>query len=225
MIQTILDYISNLPGYFQTSIIIMGIISIFAIIVGYFVSKLDAKAKPNLFMVGIISFIDMFNKFVKGHVGKNWKFLTPIVLTMAFYIAVSNLSGLVAVNSPTKFTAITFSLSITAFLVVQLTGFISQNWRHFLGVFKPFPFMFPLNLMGEFTPIISMALRLFGNIASGALILTIVYRGAGWLSLLFTPFLHLLFDIAFGLIQTLVFVLLTVIFASQKIDEADLEIE
>jgi F-type H+-transporting ATPase subunit a len=225
MIQTVIDYITSLPSYFLTSLFLMGVISIFAIIVGFRVSKLDAKAKPNLFMVGIISFIDMMNKFVKGYVGKNWKFLTPIALTMAIYVFVSNISGIVALDSPTKYTAITFSLSITAFLVIQVTGFVSQSWRHLLGVFKPLPFMLPLNLISEFTPIISMALRLFGNIASGALILTVVYKAAGWFSLLFTPVLHLMFDIAFGLIQTLVIVLLTVIFASQKIDEADLEIE
>ena len=235
MIQTVIDYITSLPRYFLTSLFLMGVISIFAIIVGFRVSKLDAKAKPNLFMVGIISFIDMMNKFVKGYVGKNWKFLTPIALTMAIYVFVSNISGILALDSPTKYTAITFSLSITAFLTVQVTGFISQSWRHLLGVFKPIPFMLPLNLISEVTPIISMALRLFGNIASGALILTVVYKGAirvnevyqgvSWLSLLFTPVLHMMFDIAFGLIQTLVIVLLTVIFASQKIDEADLEIE
>jgi F-type H+-transporting ATPase subunit a len=225
MIQTVIDYIYSLPGYFLTSLFLMGVISIFAIIVGFRVSRLNPKAKPNLFMVGIISFVDMLNKFVKGYVGKNWKFLTPIALTMAIYVFISNISGIVALDSPTKYTAITFSLSITAFLVIQVTGFISQSWRHFLGIFKPIPLMFPLNVISEFTPIISMALRLFGNIASGALILTVVYKGAGWLSLLFTPVLHMLFDIAFGLIQTLVIVLLTVIFASQKIDEADLEIE
>lgn len=225
MMQIIIDYISNLPGYFLTSLFLMGVISIFAVLIGFRVSKLDAKAKPNLFMVGIISFVDMLNKFVKGYVGKNWKFLTPIALTMAIYVFTSNISGIFALDAPTKYTAITFSLSITAFLVIQVTGFISQSWRHLLGVFKPIPFMLPLNLISEFTPIISMALRLFGNIASGALILTVVYRGAGWFSLLFTPALHMLFDIAFGLIQTLVIVLLTVIFASQKIDEADLEIE
>ena len=225
MIQTVIDYIANLPGYFLTSLFLMAVISIFAIIVGFRVSKLDAKAKPNLFMVGIVSFVDMLNKFVRGYVGKNWRFLTPIALTMAIYVFVSNISGIMALDSPTKYTAITFSLSITAFLVIQVTGFISQSWRHFLGIFKPIPLMFPLNVISEFTPIISMALRLFGNIASGALILTVVYKGAGWFSLLFTPALHMLFDIAFGLIQTLVIVLLTVIFASQKIDEADLEIE
>ncbi|MDO9628390.1 MAG: FoF1 ATP synthase subunit a [Acholeplasmataceae bacterium] len=225
MIQTILDYINSLPNYFLTSLFLMAVISIFAFFIGNSVARLDVGGKPNLFMVGIISFVDMLNKFVRSYVGKNWRFLTPIALTMAIYVFLSNISGIFALDSPTRYTAITFSLSITAFFVIQITGFVSQSWRHFLGIFKPIPLMFPLNVISEFTPIISMALRLFGNIASGALILTVVYRGAGWFSLLFTPALHMLFDIAFGLIQTLVIVLLTVIFASQKIDEADLEIE
>jgi F-type H+-transporting ATPase subunit a len=83
--------------------------------------------------------------------------------------------------------------------------------------------MFPLNVVSELVPILSMALRLFGNIAGGALILTLIYS-AGWLSVLVTPALHVVFDIGFGLIQALVIVLLTVIFASMKISEADLEI-
>jgi F-type H+-transporting ATPase subunit a len=85
--------------------------------------------------------------------------------------------------------------------------------------------MAPLNIISEFTPIISMALRLFGNIASGALLLTLLYKMLGWFSIVITPAFHLIFDIGFGLIQTLVIVLLTIIFASLKVDEADLEIK
>ena len=225
MIQTILDYILNLPGYFLTSLFLMAVIAIASTLIGYRVSRLDVKAKPNLFMTFVLYFIDMMNKFVKGYVGKNWKFLAPIAITMALYVFLSNISRIFALDAPTKYTAITFSLSITAFMVIQITGLISQSWKHFLGIFKPIPLMMPLNLISEFTPIISMALRLFGNIASGALILSVVYLGAGWISVVITPALHMLFDIAFGLIQTLVIVLLTVIFSSQKIDEADLEIE
>jgi F-type H+-transporting ATPase subunit a len=40
--------------------------------------------------------------------------------------------------------------------------------------------------------------------------------------LLIAPAFHLVFDVGFGLIQALVYVLLTVIFASSKIDEKDL---
>jgi F-type H+-transporting ATPase subunit a len=62
---------------------------------------------------------------------------------------------------------------------------------------------------------------LFGNIISGAVFLVLIYRFTGWLSLLIAPAFHLVFDVGFGLIQALVYVLLTVIFASSKIDEKD----
>jgi len=116
-------------------------------------------------------------------------------------------------------------MSIVAFFVVQSTGIVSQGWKHFLGIFKPLAPMAPLNIVSDFVPILSMALRLFGNISSGALLLTLIYKLTGWLSIFITPAFHLVFDIGFGVIQTLVIVLLTVIFASMKVDEADFEIK
>jgi F-type H+-transporting ATPase subunit a len=114
-------------------------------------------------------------------------------------------------------------MSITAFIVIQSTGIISQGWRHFLGVFQPLAPLAPLNIVSEFVPIVSMALRLFGNIASGALLLGLLYRVSGWFSIIITPAFHLVFDIGFGTIQTLVIVLLTIIFASMKVKEEDFQ--
>ena len=225
-----INYIKNLPNYFIASLCIMLIIIIFSIVVGLKADKLDAKKKTNKFMTMIVSFIEMMNKFVKDSVGKHWKFLTPIVITVALYIFISNISGVVGVPSPTRFTTVTFSLSLIAFVVIQMMGFISQGWKTLLGIFKPIPAMFPLNLISEFTPILSMALRLFGNIASGTVILTLIYNGfslvdyLGWASIFVTPAFHLIFDIGFGFIQTMVFVLLIVILSSNKLDEADFDI-
>jgi F-type H+-transporting ATPase subunit a len=143
---------------------------------------------------------------------------------MALYVFISNISGIMALDSPTKYSAVTFSMSLTAFFVVQSTGVISQGAKHFLGVFKPLWPMFPLNVVSEFVPILSMALRLFGNIAGGALIMTLLYGLLGWASIIVTPAFHLIFDIGFGFIQTIVIVLLTIIFSSMKVDEADFEI-
>jgi F-type H+-transporting ATPase subunit a len=184
---------------------------------------MDVRQKPGRFMTVVILGIGGFNGFVKSYVGKHWKYVMPFVLTMALYVFISNISGLVALDSPTKYTAITFSMSLIAFFVVQSTGIVSQGWRHFLGIFKPLAPMAPLNIVGDVVPIISMALRLFGNISSGALLLTLIYKLTGWLSPLVTPAFHLIFDIGFGMIQTLVIVLLTIIFASMKVDEADFE--
>lgn len=224
-IDSIINYIKNLPEYFITSLAIMLFIIILSIWVGTYVSKLDVRAKPNKFITLVIQFIDFFNGYVKGYIGKHWKFVTPIALTLALYVALSNMSGIFGFEAPTKFTTITFSLSIISFIVVQTTGFISQSWRHLLGIFKPLWILFPLNIVSEFTPILSMALRLFGNIVSGSVILLLVYELTGWASIAVAPAFHVVFDIGFGLVQTLVLVLLTIVFASIKIDEEDLNFD
>ncbi|HAX02738.1 MAG: hypothetical protein A2Y45_04885 [Tenericutes bacterium GWC2_34_14] len=223
MIQ-IINYLKNLPIYFLTSLGIMAAIAIFAVILGRKIGKMDAKSKPNKLETVVISGVGGFNGFVKAYVGKHWKYVTPFALTMALYVFISNISGLVALDSPTKYTSVTVSMSLMAFFVVQSTGIVSQGWRHFLGIFKPLPLMAPLNVVSDVVPIVSMALRLFGNIASGALLMTLIYRLTGWLSIVIAPPLHMVFDIGFGLIQTLVIVLLTIIFASMKCDEADFDI-
>lgn len=225
----IVGYIKNLPDYFIASLIIMMIIIAFSIFFGLHVDRLDAKKRTSKFTTIIVWFIEMMNKFIKESIGKHWKLLAPVVISVAMYIFISNISGVIGAPSPTRFTAITFSMSILAFVIVQSMGFISQGWKALLGIFKPIPAMFPLNIISEFTPILSMALRLFGNIASGTVILTLIYEGLslidylGWASIVVAPVFHLIFDIGFGFIQTMVFVLLIIIFSSNKLDEKDFD--
>lgn len=223
MLQWLSDYLRNLPSYFIISLIVMTVIALFGIYFGYRVERLSPKDKPTKTITLILLAIDGINKFVKNYIGKHWTYVTPFALTMGIYVFLSNIMGVIAVESPTQFTAITFSMSITAFFVIQSTGIISQGWRHFLGVFQPLAPLAPLNIVSEFVPIVSMALRLFGNIASGALLLGLLYRVSGWLSIIITPAFHLVFDIGFGSIQTLVIVLLTIIFASMKVKEEDFQ--
>lgn len=218
---SVLDYLSNIPSYFLTSLALMILVGIILFFVGKKVEKLNPKDRPSKFIVIFISFVKFFNNFIKGYVGKQWKWLSPLILTLATYVFVSNISGMFALDSPTKYTAITFSLSIFAFLIIQITGLISSKWKHFLSIFKPIPVMMPLNLIGEITPIISIALRLFGNLISGTVFIVLIYRFTGWLSVIIAPAFHLIFDLGFGFIQALVYVLLTVIFTSSKIDDKD----
>jgi len=213
----------DIPIYFYTSLGIVAFISISSVLISMRINKLDVRETPGKFITVIISFIEMMNNFIKGYIGKHWKFLAPPVITLALYVFISNISGLVALDSPTRYTSITFSVSITAFILIQATGFKSMGWKHLLGIFKPLAPMAPLNIVSEFTPILSMALRLFGNIASGALLMTIIYGATGWLSIIVAPAFHLVFDIGFGLIQTMVVVMLTVIYSSMKVDETDFD--
>lgn len=221
MFETFRNYLANLPNYFVTSIVLMVVIATLLVIIGYRVERLTPDGKPSKGMTLVLLAVGGFNQFVKNYIGKHWRHVAVFTLTMAIYVFTSNISGLIALESPTSFSAITLSMSITAFLVIQTTGLISQGWRHFLGIFQPLPPLAPLNLVSEFVPILSMALRLFGNIASGALLLGLLYRLLGWFSIIVTPAFHMVFDIGFGAIQTLVIVLLTIIFSSMKVKEDD----
>lgn len=219
--ETVFNYITSLPGYFLTSLGIMLGMAVVLFIAGKRVEQLNPRSKPSKVMTVFIGFVKFFNNFMRGYVGKQAVWLTPMVMTLAIYVFISNVSGMFALDSPTKYTSITFSLSIFAFLIIQITGIISSKWKHFLSVFQPIPFLMPLNVIGEVTPIISIALRLFGNIISGAVFIVMIYRFTGWASVVIAPAFHLIFDVGFGLIQALVYVLLTVIFTSSKIDEKD----
>jgi F-type H+-transporting ATPase subunit a len=217
----ITDYLASLPAYAWTSLAIMAFIALLSIVVGMRVKRLDVRAKPSKFMTAFISMIEFYNDMIKGYIGKHWRFVAPLTLTLAIYVLLANVSGAFALDTPTKYTSITFSLSIASFIIVQMTGFVSQSFRYLKGLFEPYAVMFPLNLVSDITPILSMALRLFGNIASGSVMLILIYRFTGWVSPLITPAFHLIFDIGFGIIQMIVLVLLTVIFASIKVSEDD----
>lgn len=223
MWERILNYLTDIPTYFLTSLGIIFAISLFSVIVSFKVKKLDVREKPNKFLALIISFVEMMNNFIKSYIGKHWKFLAPPVIALAMYVFISNISGLIALDTPTKYTSITFSISLSVFIIIQATGLKSQKWNHFLGIFQPLAPMAPLNFISEFVPLLSIALRLFGNIASGALLMTIIYGVTGWFSVIVAPAFHLIFDVAFGFIQTMVVVMLTTIYSSMKIDEKDLE--
>ena len=85
--------------------------------------------------------------------------------------------------------------------------------------------MLPLNIISELVVPVSLSVRLFGNILSGSVLLSLIYGFFGWLALLVSPVLHAVFDIAFGLIQTLVFVMLTAVFIGNKLDDSEFEME
>ncbi|MBU1140951.1 MAG: F0F1 ATP synthase subunit A, partial [Firmicutes bacterium] len=138
MISQILEYFKNLPEYFVTSLAIIAVISAVSVIVGTKVKHLDARARPGKILTLFISFVSFFNGYVKGYVGKHWKYVAPLTLSMAFYVLISNISGVINLESPTRFTSITFSLSIISVFIVQSTGILSHGIKHFAGLTKPF---------------------------------------------------------------------------------------
>ncbi len=117
----------------------------------------------------------------------------------------------------------TFAVAIITMVTVQYFAIKEHGVFGNIGRYLKNPFKDPiggfegvLELVGEFSRLVALALRLFGNAFAGAALLMIVTVLAGWLAGIGLPFV-MLFELFIGFIQAYVFFMLTLIFTSLAI--------
>lgn len=212
----------NIPNQIYSSIIIVVVLSIILIIAGKKIKKVDPKGKTPAWLVPFIILVDLINKMTKENIGKRWKAYAPYFLTLAIFLCVSNISGIFGLESPTSYIIVNAALALISFFIIQITGIVSNGLGPYVkSFFEPFPLLFPINLIGEITLPVSLALRLLGNIISGAVLSKIIVGLLSFIAIPFLPVYNAIFDIFFGLVQTVVFLLLTVIFTGNKVSDKD----
>ena len=217
---------TGLPDQVVSSIIITIVLSIIFIIVGFKIKKVKPEDKTPVWLIPFIILVDLINKMTKENVGKFWKAYAPYFLTLAIFLCVSNISGIFGLSSPTSYLLVNAALAIITFFIIQVTGIVSNGIKNYSkSFFEPVFLLFPINLIGEVTLPVSLALRLMGNIMSGAVLSKIIFGLLGWFAIPFLPIYNAIFDIFFGVVQTAVFLLLTIIFTGNKVKDEDKIIE
>ncbi len=98
----------------------------------------------------------------------------------------------------------TLALALIVMVLVQYYG-IQANGAGYFREFRN-----PMAIIELFSRILSLSLRLFGNIFGGEVLVTVMYA----LTFVLVPTLFLFLELFFGFIQALVFVVLTIIFIS-----------
>ena len=134
----------------------------------------------------------------------------PFVGTLFIFIATSNLLGILpGYQPPTGSLSTTAALAICVFVAIPLYGIQRQGWVPYLRQYlKPMPIMLPFNLISDISRIISLAVRLFGNVMSGTMIVAILLSIA---PLLF-PIVMQAMGLLTGLIQAYIFAVLAMVF-------------
>ncbi|MBR4495730.1 MAG: F0F1 ATP synthase subunit A [Acholeplasmatales bacterium] len=205
-----------------STLIIVGVLTLVFFIMSFFIKKVDPMKKTPLWLIPFIMIIEIVNNFVKDTIGKRWKSYSPWFLTLVIFIFFANTSAVYLLDNPTGYLVITFTLAMCSFVVIQATGIVSLGIGGYLHSFiEPNPVMLPMNIISEISLPISLCLRLFGNVVSGTVISILIKKSFGWFSLPVMPFINVLFDIAFSIIQVAVFVILSIIFTSQKIKDEE----
>jgi F-type H+-transporting ATPase subunit a len=172
---------------------------------------------------------ESFEGFIVDVMGPRGKEFVPLLGTFFFYILTMNLIGMIpGFAAPTSRLGMTAALGVAAFCFVQYYGFRQHGIRylkHFVG--EPLwlaPLMLPIHIIGELARPLSLSLRLFGNIfGDDRSVMQFLLLGALVTSYVYVPVplqvIMLGFALLFGLIQSVVFTLLTAAYISLAIAE------
>jgi F-type H+-transporting ATPase subunit a len=130
--------------------------------------------------------------------------------TLFLFIAVSNLCAILPwYEPPTGSLSTTSALAISVFVAVLLFGIEEQGFVGYLKSYlKPTFIMLPFNIISEFSRTFALAIRLFGNIMSGTLIVGILLTIA---PLIFPIFMNLL-GLLTGMVQAYIFSILATVY-------------
>ena len=180
--------------------------------------KLLPKKGQNVFEV-IVGGLEDFMVEITGPEGR---FFFPYIATVFFFILVANLIGLVpGFFSPTANLNTTLALALCTFVLTHIIGIKfhgTKYLKHFLGpVWWLAPLMFILEMIGHFARVMSLSIRLFGNIFGKETVLAIFFMLAG---LYLAPLPILFLGILVSFIQALVFTLLSIIYFAGAMEEA-----
>jgi len=130
--------------------------------------------------------------------------------TLFLFIAVSNLCAILPMyEPPTGSLSTTSALAISVFVAVVFFAIEEQGfWGYLKSYLKPTFIMLPFNIISEFSRTFALAIRLFGNIMSGTLIVGILLTIA---PLIFPIFMNLL-GLLTGMVQAYIFSILATVY-------------
>jgi F-type H+-transporting ATPase subunit a len=175
-----------------------------------------AVTRPQHMAEAIIEFL--LNE-IKGTMQLDARPYLPFVGTLFLFVALPNVLGIIpGFQQPTGSLTTTAALAVAVLLAVPVFGIARVGLRRYLRSYlEPTPFMLPFTILGEITRTLSLAVRLFGNIMSGTVIVAILMSIAP----LFFPVIMQAFGLLVGLLQAYIFAVLAMVYIASAASGSD----
>lgn len=171
-----------------------------------------------LFWETVVGAVEHQVEVTMGFTGRRY---IPLAVTLFVFILVadwieiipSTIRGTAYLPSPTADVNLTYAMGLLVIILANVAAVRAQGWRTYLGHFvKPYKLLLPINVIEELAKPFTLALRLFGNLFAGGLMIALVIALFPayffWLPLVIWD----TFDMFIGVIQAFIFALLTLIY-------------
>jgi F-type H+-transporting ATPase subunit a len=225
-----LDLVNALLGPFGVHVpnylVFSALIVLFIAAIGIFIRSRLSVENPGKLQIVLEDLVGFIVEQLENLMGPKGRRFLPLVGTVFVFILLGNLMGQIpGLGSPTSNVNVPFALAITVWLYYHVEGVRAQGLGSYLlhfafppGVPKLMaPLMLPIELISHASRVMSLTLRLFGNIFGEHLVVLIIAS--------IVPFLAPLPIQALGLIvgplQAFIFMTLTAIYlaAATTVDE------
>jgi F-type H+-transporting ATPase subunit a len=176
---------------------------------------------PGRMQLAFETISDAVGNQVESSIGSKGRKVVPLAMTLFLYILFCNWLEMIPsghnpqrLPAPTGDVNLPYAMALTVIILVHATWIRTQGSRHYFGhYFRPYKGLFLINVIEEIAKPLTLALRLFGNIFSGGIMLLLFWA---LFSPIIVPFTDLGWKIFDGLfvspVQAFIFSLLTILY-------------
>jgi F-type H+-transporting ATPase subunit a len=162
---------------------------------------------------GVLAFRGLLEEWI-GPKGRNY---LPLISTLGIFILLGNYAGLIpGLMSPTSNINVTLGCALTTWTYYHFQGIKEQGlFKYILHFGAPpgsplwlFPIMFVIEIISHLSRVLSLSLRLFGNIFGEELVILILFTIIPF----FIPLPMMFLGLVTGGLQAFIFMLLSIIY-------------
>ncbi|MCB2209351.1 F0F1 ATP synthase subunit A [bacterium] len=178
------------------------------------------KIRPGFLQNGIEWLVEVIKSLISKNIDeeKTDQFF-PLVITIAIFIGVANLLGLIpGLQSPTPDINTPVAMALIVFVSVPYFGIRNRGLGKYLKHYvSPIFIMLPIEIASEVARTLSLTFRLFGNIMGEEIIVAILFLIAPFI----LPVPMMLFSIFTGILQAYIFTLLSTVYIGGAVNAHD----
>jgi len=198
--------------------IAMAVLIIGAIIIRLTVFK-SPKDSPNGAQNVIELIVETVSNYTNAQAHGTGEFLCSYILSIGALLVMSAFLELFRLRPPTSDITMTFSLALMTFIFINVYGLKKKGFGgRIKSLASPTPLVFPFRVISDIAIPVSLACRLFGNMLGGMIVIDLLYMALGSNAVGIPSVLGLYFNVFHPLIQTFIFITLTLTFINEAIE-------
>ncbi len=163
--------------------------------------------------------VEGISKYTRSNVGDLGDGLPAYMFTVAVFMVSCAAVELFGYRAPTADITMTFALSLITFFLINYYGIRRKGLKgRIKALAQPTPVVFPMKIISDVAIPVSLACRLFGNMLGGMIVMDLLYNAMKGLAVGVPSVLGLYFNLFHPLIQTFIFITLSLTFINEAVE-------